>query len=62
VWIDYSGQQVCPASQGGATSPPPDCTGRYDMQSGTVNTNPCVSRRFTMPAAGPELCLDGNCG
>ena len=62
VWIDYSGQQVCPASQGGATSAPPDCTGHYDIPSGTLNANPCVSRHFTMPAAGPELCLNGNCG
>lgn len=62
VWIDYSGQQVCPASQGGASSPPPDCTGHYDMQSGTVSAAPCISRHFTMPAAGPELCLQGNCG
>lgn len=62
VWIDYSGQQVCPASQGGATSPPPDCTGHYDMPSGSVSASPCVSRHFTMPVAGPELCLDGNCG
>lgn len=61
VWIDYSGQQVCPASQGGATSPPPDCTGHYDMQSGTLDASPCISRHFTMPAAGPELCLNGNC-
>jgi len=61
VWIDYAGQQVCPAQQGGATSAPPDCTGHYYLQSGTLDANPCTSRRFPRPAA-LELCLDGNCG
>ena len=61
VWINYSGAQVCPAQAGGATSPPPDCTGHYDQPSDTVNGTACRSRRFSQPSAGPELCLDGNC-
>ncbi len=62
VWIDYDGNQSCPAQDHGATTPPPDCTGRFNEQTGTVDGTPCTSRRYTQPAAGPELCLDGNCG
>jgi hypothetical protein len=60
VWIDYAGNQVCPAQAGGATSPPPDCTGHYDLQTDAVDGSPCTSRRF-LPGAALELCLDGNC-
>jgi hypothetical protein len=61
VWIDYDGAQVCPAQGNGATTPPPSCTGRFNVQTGTVEATPCTSRRYEQPAAGPELCLDGNC-
>jgi hypothetical protein len=62
VWIDYDGAQVCPAAAGGATSPPPNCTGHLDAKTGTISNVPCQSRRFDRPAEGPELCLDGRCG
>lgn len=62
VWIDYSGNQVCPAQSAGATSPPPDCTGRYNKQTDTVDATTCTSRGYSQPAgSGLELCLDGNC-
>jgi len=63
VWIDYDGQQVCPARSAGAASPPPDCTGRFNAQTGNVDGTRCTSRRFDRPSPPvPELCLDGNCG
>lgn len=61
VWIDYDGVQACPAQGNGATSPPPNCTGRFNALAGTVDGTACTSRRYTQPAAGPELCLNGNC-
>jgi hypothetical protein len=62
VWIDYDGNQSCPAEGNGATTPPPDCTGRFNQQAATVDGTPCSSRRYPQPAGGLELCLDGNCG
>jgi hypothetical protein len=61
VWIDYDGVQACPAQGNGATTPPPNCTGRFNAQTGTVDGTACTSRRYTSPSAGLELCLDGNC-
>jgi len=61
VWIDYDGDAACPAQRHGTSTPPPDCTGRFNAQTATVDGTPCQSRRFTQPAAGPELCLNGNC-
>lgn len=61
VWIDYDGRQVCPAQGNGATTPPPDCTGRFNAHTGTVDGTPCTSRRYTNPVEGPELCIGGNC-
>ncbi len=61
VWIDYDGDHVCPAQGNGANTPPPDCTGRFNQQTGAVDGTACQSRRYTQSAAGPELCHDGNC-
>ncbi|MES1205224.1 MAG: hypothetical protein ABUS79_04730 [Pseudomonadota bacterium] len=61
VWIDYNGEHTCPASAAGATTPPPNCTGRFNQQTGVVDGTACTSRRYTQPAAGLELCYEGNC-
>ncbi|MEO7668218.1 MAG: hypothetical protein ABIW57_02695 [Polyangia bacterium] len=59
VWIDYDGNQTCPAQGHG---PPPDCTGRYNDQTGAVDGTRCTSRRYPRTDASTiELCLDGNC-
>lgn len=62
VWIDYDGNQACPAQGHGATTPPPDCTGRFDKQTGAVDGTPCSSRRYARTGAELEICMDGNCG
>ena len=62
VWIDYDGEQTCPASSAGAIGSPPDCTGHVDLKTGTVTTTPCQSRKFSDAGGVPELCLNGNCG
>ena len=61
VWIDYAGVQACPGVGAGAATDPPDCTGHYDEGTGSVTAARCTSRHFQQPAAGFELCLDGNC-
>ena len=61
VWIDYDGNQACPAGSAGATTPPPDCTGRFNQQTGIVDGTRCTSRSYDQPAAGFEICMGGNC-
>ncbi|MBC8132518.1 MAG: hypothetical protein H7X95_06020, partial [Deltaproteobacteria bacterium] len=61
VWIDYDGNQACPAQGNGATTPAPDCTGRFNQQTGAVDGTACTSRRYAR-SPSLEICLNGTCG
>ena len=57
VWISYNQTGAhCPAPPATA-SPPPDCTGSFDVTSGAVTATPCASRRF----GSGEICYLGDC-